>query len=134
MTRESTGSERSLRQNKMNAELTRLVSGAINELANQQSLISVTRIDVSPNFSGARVHLSIIPEDQKDTALAFIRRHAHDIRKVVKKRIATRTIPFFTFYYDGGDMRRQKIFDTIDTLDEITGAEDIEEVQREEEV
>lgn len=116
MTRKNTGHEKSLRQNKMNAELVRLVSEAINEFANNQSLISVTHIDVSPNFSGARVHLSILPEDQKDTALAFIRRHAHDIRNVVKKRIATRTIPFFTFFYDDGDIHRQKIFDAIEEL------------------
>ena len=84
----------SLRQEKMNTELARLIGQVITELATPQSLITITRADVAPNFKNAKIYISVLPSSEETKALSFLGRHAHEVREYLKKHLATRTIPF----------------------------------------
>jgi ribosome-binding factor A len=103
----------SLRQEKMNEEVRKYVSEALNTIATHQSLITVTRADIAPNFKNGKIYVSILPESQERAALAFIERHAHDIREYLKKHLATRVVPFLTFELDLGERNRQRIEELI---------------------
>jgi ribosome-binding factor A len=107
----------SLRQQKMNQELVKYTGQAIVEIANYQSLITVTHADVSPNFKSAKIFVSVLPESEEHKVLAFLGRHAHDIRNYLKKHLATRTIPFVTFAADLGERNRQRIDELSRELD-----------------
>lgn len=100
---------KSTRQNKMEQELARHIGAAITDLANHQSLITVTRTDVSPNFKTAKIYVTVIPTHEEEKALSFLARHAHDVREYLKKKLATRIIPFITFLRDDGERNRQRI-------------------------
>lgn len=99
----------SLRQEKMNTELSRFIGQFIIELANPQSLITITRADVAPNFKNAKIYISVLPATEETKALSFLGRHAHEVRDYLKKHLATRTIPFVTFHLDEGERNRQRI-------------------------
>lgn len=101
--------EKSQRQNKMQQELIRHISAIVTMIAGPQALITVMRTDVSPNFKQATVYISVIPTSEEQKALAFLARHAHEIRSYLKENLATRTIPFVTFDIDTGERNRQRI-------------------------
>lgn len=97
------------RQEKMEKELRRLASAAVNAIANKQSLITVTRTDIAPNFKNATIYVSVLPVEEEHTAILFLNRHKDDVRHHIKKNLKTRIIPFITFEADLGEKNRQRI-------------------------
>ncbi len=64
-------------------------------------LISVTRVDVSPDLANARVFVSIMgePEAQKD-AMKALNSAAAFFHRELKHRLDIRRVPFLTFKQD----------------------------------
>ena len=97
------------RQDKMNKELMRHAGAFINENSNRQSMITVTRVDVSPNFKSGTIYISVIPSDQEEQVLYFLKRNLKEMRMYIKKHLATRVIPFLDIDIDAGEKHRQRI-------------------------
>jgi ribosome-binding factor A len=97
------------RQEKMIKELRKLGSEFLSEISNRSSLITITRVDVSPDFKKATLFLSIFPQDKEHEAMAFIERRARDLRDHLKKHLRTKNIPVVTFEIDTGEKNRQRI-------------------------
>ncbi len=93
------------------------VSTLIRELAaqylarenNKTSLITVTKVTVSPDLKNATIYITVIPDDKENTALLFAKRKRSDIRDYLKQNMETRMIPFLDIMIDKGEKNRQKI-------------------------
>lgn len=97
------------RQEKM-AEMIRKMSAMfIESESTNQSLITVTRADISPDFKNATIFFTTLPESQQHTALAFLKRKRKDLRDYLKKNLKTRIIPFIEIAVDEGERNRQRI-------------------------
>ena len=79
--------------------------------SNAQSLITVTRADVSPDLKNVKVYLTVLPEKFEDTVLAFAKRNRTDFREYVKHNSVLRHLPNFDFEIDYGEKNRQRIDD-----------------------
>ncbi len=97
------------RQEKMNRELTRVFANYIERESNKQSLITVTRCIITPNYKSVMVYLSILPQDKSDVAVAFLNRHKQSARDYIKQHLRMRVIPFVEFVVDTGELNRQRI-------------------------
>ncbi len=97
------------RQQKLNKELRKVFAEFIERESNKQSLVTVTRCDISPDLSNVIVFISVLPTDKEKQVIAFLERRKWDARDHVKKRINTRIIPFVEFKIDFGEKNRQKI-------------------------
>ena len=65
------------------------------------ALISITRVEVAPDLSNARVFVSVMAEPEKqDEALKALNAAAAFFHRELKKRIEIRRIPFLTFRID----------------------------------
>ena len=79
--------------------------------SNRESLITVTRADVSPDLKNVIIFLSVLPETYEDHVLHFARRSRTNFREFIKKHAAMRFLPNVDFEIDLGEKNRQRIDD-----------------------
>lgn len=108
----------SARQQKINQELTRLLSLFVNEHSNRQSVITVTRTLTSPDLSQASAYISVIPEEKEASAVEFLNRRGRDAYDFIKSQTQMRRIPRVTFVIDMGEKNRQRIDQILREVEE----------------
>lgn len=101
------------RHDRVRSLLTELIANFIRLEANAHPLITVTRLDIAPNYRNVTVLFTTIPEEGEKDALIFLQRKGGDLRGYVMKHSHMKVVPFFTFEIDYGERNRQQI-------DEIT--------------
>ena len=77
--------------------------------ANTDPMITVTRVDISPDLKRALIFFTTIPEDRQGDAEIFLKRSAGDFRHFLKKEAALKRIPHIEFMLDAGERHRQHI-------------------------
>ncbi len=66
-------------------------------------LVTVTRVEVSPDLGHARVHVSVRGSDQeRRKTLEALKRSAGFVRRELARRLAVRQVPEIDFHYDKG--------------------------------
>ena len=92
-------------------ELATLIAGDLRKGGVSNLLISVTRVRVAPDFSVAKIYLSIFPSDKAGERLGQLQGNASkikfDLSKIVKNQL--RKVHALSFYLD----------DSLDHIDEI---------------
>lgn len=80
-------------------------------------IISVTDVELSPDYRYAKVFISVFgDEEKKATVMEALDDASFAIRKEVGKRIRTRHIPELTFFLDESLEKGKKITDLIDKI------------------
>ena len=97
------------RKFKIQEVLREIVAEFINRENNKTSLITITRVDISPNLSSGDIYVSVFPETAEESALNFLKRKRPDVKEEIKKKMHLRKIPFIDFKIDQGEKNRQKI-------------------------
>lgn len=77
--------------------------------SNYESLITVTRADVSPDLKNATVYFSVMPESKEEGVLHFARRNRVEFRDFLKSKSRMKFLPFVDFVIDYGEKHRQHI-------------------------
>lgn len=86
-----------------------------------EGLISITRVQVSPDLHDAYVYVSVLPEAKQKKTLAGLRHASRHIHSVVKKGVALRTVPHFDFRLDESIKKQAEVYDAIRRAAERTG-------------
>lgn len=111
------------------SERTLKVEGIIKEAAamfilyeaNTDPMITVTRVDISPDLKRALIFFTTIPDGRESDALIFLKRSAGEFRNYLKKEAAMKRIPHIEFMIDAGERHRQHIDEVFrDIEDENT--------------
>ena len=78
------------------------------------NIISVTQVEVTPDFSVAHVHLSLILNGDKGQMLEIVQQHKGNIKRSLSRKIGkqVRKIPELIFHLDLGAEHAEKM-DTI---------------------
>ena len=87
----------SRRQTKVAESIAHMAADFFARTANPQSLITVTRADVSPDLKNIKVFFSVLPEKFEESALAFAKRNRTDFREYVKNHSVMRYLPIIYF-------------------------------------
>lgn len=103
----------SQRQQKVSEQIAHLAADYLGRESNRQSLLTVTRADISPDLTKATIYFTVMPDSYEETALDFTKRKRTEFRTFVKKRTELRKLPYFDFEIDHGEKHRQH----LDTLD-----------------
>jgi len=77
--------------------------------ASRQSLITITRSEISSDQKNITIYISVIPEKEEQKALAFAKRERSAFRDFVKAKSALQYIPTVDFELDIGEKNRQRI-------------------------
>ncbi len=97
------------RHDRVRSLLSEQVASFIREESNANPLITVTRLDITPNYRNVTVYFTTIPETGQEDALVFLQRKGGELRGHVMKRSNMKVVPFFTFEIDYGERNRQQI-------------------------
>ena len=73
------------------------------------SMITVTRVLLSPDNRRATIMISVLPREKEKAAYGFIRRNLGELRKYVTKGLKINPVPFLDVQIDEGEKNRQKI-------------------------
>jgi ribosome-binding factor A len=77
--------------------------------ANTDPMITITRVDISPDLRRAIIFFTTIPDDKQKDAEIFLQRSAGEFRHSLKKSVALKRIPHIEFLLDAGERHRQHI-------------------------
>ena len=77
--------------------------------SNSQSLITVTRADLSPDGKRGIIFITVLPEKFEEPAIAFAQRQRGEFRSYVKSNSRIGRIPSIEFKIDLGEKNRQRI-------------------------
>ena len=89
--------------------LIKLAGEFIAKESNRTSLITVTNVLILEHGKTAMFLISVLPDKETDTALAFLKRKRSDFREFIKKNTRLKTIPVVDFDLDKGEKHRQRI-------------------------
>jgi len=87
-------------------EIAELFSQVIDE--SQYGLITVTRVEVLPDLSEARIHISVLGGDPTEV-LSMLERRRGFIRRIVNPRLFLKIVPKFRFLLDTSGRDAQRI-------------------------
>lgn len=79
------------------------------------AMITVTAVDVSPDFSHAKVLFTLFDKGQLKDTLAGLKRSAGFLRSQLAKRLSIYTIPELRFEYDESVERGDRLSRLIDS-------------------
>jgi ribosome-binding factor A len=111
--------------------ITELAARFIQQEANTNPMITVTRVDLSKDWKSVIVFVTTIPDGREGDAMIFLKRTAGDMRAFFKKHGRMKHIPHLEFMYDAGEKHRQHMDELVKT---ITKEEKAEKKQKETEL
>lgn len=103
---------REIKKEKISETLHRLASKFILEEATNASLLTVTRVELSPTGKEAKIFFTTLPESEEDTALKFLERKMPEFKMYARDNSRMGLVPHITFKIDYGERNRQH----LDTL------------------
>src|SRR6185436_12594393 len=107
---------RDLKRDRMTETLHRLAAQFIIEESSKGSLITVTRVELSPTGKESKLFFTTIPESQEDTALKFLERKTPVFKLYIRDHSRIGFVLHVDFKIDYGERNRQR-------LDEISNTE-----------
>jgi len=97
-------------------ELARLIS---REQSLDQALVTLTEVDLSPDFKQARIYFSSLNKSlHPDQVTDLLNRHARAWQQELGKRVRLKTIPRFSFECDQTLERGDRVLQILRELDE----------------
>ena len=97
------------RNEKITNHIKELAATFIEREGGNTSMITVTRVLLTPDNKNAKIMITVLPKDKEKAAYGFIRRNLGDLRKYITKGLRINPIPFLSVEIDEGEKNRQKI-------------------------
>lgn len=101
----------SQRQIQVSQEMAHMAADFFARESNGQSLVTVTRADVSPDLKNVTIFFTTFPDKFQETVLHFARRNRTDFREYLKAHAKLKVLPHVEFEIDFGERNRQRIDD-----------------------
>jgi ribosome-binding factor A len=101
----------SIKEEQLKQELMHLAGQFLAREASPQSLITVTRSEISPDNRYITIFISVFPESSEKAALDFCKRERSAFREYVIQKSALHFPPTVDFEIDFGEKNRQRIDD-----------------------
>lgn len=100
---------REIKKEKIGEMIHRLAAEFVRDEASAASLLTITRVELSPTGKEAKVFFTTLPEDQEDTALKFLERKIPEFKTYVRDNSRIGFIPHIDFKIDYGERNRQRL-------------------------
>jgi len=97
------------RNEKIKNNIKELAATYIEREAGPTSMITVTRVILSPDGKRATIMISVLPREKENAAYGFIKRNLGELRKNIAKSLKINPIPFLDVQIDEGEKHRQRI-------------------------
>jgi ribosome-binding factor A len=99
----------SIRQEKVAELFKKLAAQYLLRESNTNSLITVTRTDVTSDLKQATIYFTVLPESEENSVVEFLKRKEYDFKEYVRKNVSLQFLPKISFVLDLGEKNRIKI-------------------------
>lgn len=104
------------RPQRLGDQIQRELGGLLRELRDPRvGMITITAVDVSPDFSHAKVLFTLFEKDKLPATLDGLKRSAGFLRSLLAKRLKLYTTPGLRFEYDESVERGDRLSRLIDS-------------------
>jgi len=79
-----------------------------------RGMVSIIKVDVSPDMKQAKVGVSVLPEEYASRTLAGLKAANRHIQSEVKKLVALRIVPHLNFELDDSLKQAEQVYQAID--------------------
>ena len=100
---------REIKHDRIQEMLLRLSAEFVRDNATSASLLTVTRVELSPTGKEAKIYFTTMPENEEDTALKFLIRKTPEFKKYIKDESRLGFVPHIDFKIDYGERNRQRL-------------------------
>ena len=100
---------REIKKERIAEILHRLAAKFVLEEGSKASLLTITRVEVSPTGKEAKIFFTTLPESQEDTALKFLERKLVEFKRYVRDESRIGLVPHIDFKIDYGERNRQRL-------------------------
>jgi len=100
---------REIKHDRIQEILLRLSAEFVRDNATSASLLTVTRVELSPTGKEAKIYFTTMPENEEDTALKFLIRKTPEFKKYIKDESRLGFVPHIDFKIDYGERNRQRL-------------------------
>jgi ribosome-binding factor A len=100
---------REIKREKTGEIIHRLAAKFILENSSTGSLITVTRVEISPTGKESKIFFTTLPENQEDTALKFLGRKTQEFKRYIRDESRLGLVPKVDFKIDYGERNRQRL-------------------------
>jgi len=84
----------------------------------QGVLVTITRVDSSPNLSEAKIYVSVMPDKQIDKVFRILNRRIYDIQQILNRRLNMRPIPKIEFKKESKTQQAAQVEELLEGLKE----------------
>ena len=104
---------------KINKLLKEEVSKVIlREVDLSECLITVTRVNASPNLQEAKIYVSVMPTDRSDEIFSFLNKNIYDIQQQLNNRLNMRPVPKIIFKEEKKTKQAARIEEILEDIKE----------------
>ncbi len=82
----------------------------------QGVLVTITRVESSPNLKEAKTYVSVMPDEQIDKVFKILNRRIYNIQQVLNRRLRMRPIPRIEFKKEEKTEEAAKIEELLEKL------------------
>lgn len=111
----------SLRFERLNStfqkEISEIISQEVNNTIIKRSMVSINDVDITNDYSYARVYFTILNEDNKNVVLKELEKTSSFIERILFKRVDIAKMPKLQFIYDNSIKEGERIEEIIKNLD-----------------
>ncbi len=100
---------REIKREKIGEMIHRLAAKFVHNESSPASLLTITRVELSPTGKEAKIFFTALPESQEDTALKFLERKTPEFKRFVRDESRIGIIPRIDFKIDYGERNRQRL-------------------------
>jgi len=79
-------------------------------------LVTVTRVDTSPNLIQSKIYISVMPEDQNSQVLKVLDENIYGIQQLLNKRLNMRPIPKIKFVQEKKTIEAARIEELLENI------------------
>ena len=79
-------------------------------------LVTVTRVDTSPNLAESKIYISTMPEDRGKEVLKILEKIIYELQQKINKRLKMRPIPKIRFVEEKETKEAGKIEEILEEL------------------
>jgi len=97
------------RDTKIREMIRELAADFFSRESKKRSLITITDVELRSRGGTAVILVTVLPENQEESAVEFMGRQLTDFKEYVKDHSKIQRIPFFLVAIDRGEKNRQRL-------------------------
>lgn len=87
------------------------------EIDLSDELVTVSRVEISPNHQHATVMITVFPYEKSEEVLTKINREIGALQRIINRRLKMRPVPKISFELDQSEQKGQEIIDILDKIE-----------------